>query len=620
MPLRGDEYQQRSAEEILAFLEAELRAEFETADDEDIDLTESSAFRTFAQAISAVDADELEPALQQVHDAGFLESASDDNLEKLVAILGISRRSAIHATGTIRFKHGSTVSQNYTITNGTVVQTDGSDPVEFETSELVSLTFFDDFESGALGSEYGGTTASFDVVDGSNSGDPSPTQGSNELRADPSSGDKVFTTGSNVSIGSTMDFRNYLQDSDGTANAVVGNLFGVVDSSNYYRTRLDSSGEHAIEVVTSGGGTTTLQSNTFSVPENEWLRNRVTWSPENNGTITSTIIDASGTVIDEIEVTDESTIEEGGYGFEQLGGTENVYWDHSGERAVLANARAMEGGTYGNIAANTLTVLPTVPAGVESVTNPYPMGDDDHYLTSLLTFDTGVPEETDEQLRERAGSGEGTLGKGTIPALIAAARNLPEAESVSVYENKTNTDNTGSGGLPPKSFELVYYGTDSDDDIAQMLHDTKAFTSRDYGGAHGTKKSADVTAQNGQVFTYDWTEPTQLSVDMTLDIVVNDEFIGEDPLRDRIVDYVGGTRVDGTRQLGTGVGEDVYVDQIEDVVTGPNDTGVIGIGSYSFTPSITTDGNGLEVVAVGANEVASTSAADTSITLNITRV
>lgn len=615
MPLTGDTYTQRTQDEILAFLEAELRAEYGN----DIDLTESSAFRTFAQALSTVDAEELEPALQQVHEAGFLDTAEGENLDKVVAILGITRRAAVHATGTIQFSHGSTVGQNYTVDNGAIVQTDGSDPVQFETTERVELSWFDDFESGALRSAYGGQTGSFGVVDGSASGDPTPTEGNGELRAAASSGDKVFIGGTSAtSVGCTIDFRNYLQDSDSTPNAAAGNLFGVVDSSNFYRIRLDSGGEHAIEVATTGGGTQSLASNAFSVPENEWLRNEVTWSPENSGTITSRLYDSSGTIVDEVSVTGEDTIEEGGFGFEQLGGTENVYWDHSGEQSVLADARSRLGGTVGNIASNTLTVMPSVPTGVQAATNPYPMGDDDHYLTSLLPFDAGQPRESDEELRERASVSEGARGNATVPALIAAATELPEAESVSVYENKTNTDNTGSGGLPPKSFELVYYGNDSGEAIAEMLHSTRAFTSRDHGGAHGTGQNQDVTAINGQTFNYEWSEPTELSIDMTLDVVVNEEFIGEDALRDRIVNYVGGTRADGTNVLGTG--EDVYVDQIEDVVTGPDDTGVIGIGSYSFTPSVTSDANGLEVVAVGSNEVASTNAEDASITLNITRV
>jgi hypothetical protein len=111
-----------------------------------------------------------------------------------------------------------------------------------------------------------------------------------------------------------------------------------------------------------------------------------------------------------------------------------------------------------------------------------------------------------------------------------------------------------------------------------------------------------------------------VSVDITLDVVVNDTFVGADSVRDRIVGYVGGTKSDGTSVLGTGPSEDIYVDQIEDIVTGPDDTGVVGISSTSFTPSTTTDPNGLDVVSIGQNEVATTNAEDGSITINVTRL
>lgn len=617
MPLTGAEYRQRSKDEILAYLEAELKAEF----GEDIDLTQSSAFRTFATAISGVDADEVEPALKEVHDAAFLESASGRNLEKLVAIVGIERRSATHATGVIEFQHGGTTKSDYTISNGTIVHTDSDDPIEFETTELVTLSIFDDFEGGSLDSSYAGTPADFSVVDGSNSGDPSPTEGDFEAKAAAVNGSKIFQDAKTVKRGSKMDFRTYLQDTDSTANAVAGNLFGVIDGNNFYRIRIDESGTHSIEVVTSGGGTSTLKSDTsVSVPSNEWIRNEVDWEGAENGRIVSRVYDSNDNLLSEVQVTDERTIDEGGFGFQSLDGNENKYFDHSGERAVQADSRAREGGVRGNVGANTLTVMPSIPSGVNAVTNPWAMGDDSNRLTSTTQFATGRPRESDEELRDRAQISEGRRGEATMPALLADISALPEAESVSVYENKTNTDNTGSGGLPPKSFEVVYYGSDPKQRIADTIFDVKGFTARDYGGAHGTEVTETVEAENGQTFTMHWTEPNELAVDMTLDIVVNDEFIGETELKDRIVEYIGGIASDGTEKLGTGSGEDVYVDQVEDVVTGPDDTGVIGIGSYSFTPSTTTDSNGLEVVSVGSNEVASTSAEDGSITLNITRV
>lgn len=618
MPMAGGRYVQRDADSIVSFLEAELRDEY----GEDIDLTESSAFRTFAQALANVDADDLEPAIQAVHDAAYIDDAEGEHLEKLVAILGVERREATHATGVVEFQHEATPDQTYQIDNGTIVATDSTDPIEFETTEVVQLALFDTFESGSLDSTYNNDTADFSVVDGSASGDPSPDEGSQMLKADAVDGSLIYKTANVTKVGSTMDFRVYLQDDTATA-AQAANLFGVLDNQKHYRTVLDGSGRHAIEVVTSGSATTLEEDTSATVPESEWVRNEIAWSAEDGGTIYSRLYDSSGSLVSEISVAEDSdsrNLVEGGFGFQSLDGSENKYWDHSGVRSVEADARAREGGTSGNIGPNRLTTMPTVPSGVNGVTNPWPMGDTDEWLTSLRQFSLGLPRESDDELRERAKQSEGRMGRATIPSLIGRLTALDGAESVTVFENDTFTDNTGSGGLPEVSFEVVFYGTTDDVTVAETIFNTKAVTARDYGGANGSSKSATVTTSNNQDWTVNWSEPTTLDVDMTLDIVVNDDYVGDDSLRERIVQHVGGTKPDGTSALGTSVGEDVKVDQIEDVVTGPDDTGVIGIASYSFTPSTTTDSNGLEVVSVGSNEVAQTNGEDGSITLNVTTV
>jgi uncharacterized phage protein gp47/JayE len=611
MPLRQDRYEQRDAAQILDLLAAELRAEFGA----DIDLTESSVFRTVASAIANSEADDIETALREVTESAYIDGAEGELLDRLVALLGVSRRDATHATGVVAFSRPNTTNGDYQITNGSIVKTSGSQNIEFETTELVTLSLFDDFESGSLDNVYAGDRTSFAVVDGSDADDPSPTQETYMLRGNAVDGDQIIDDAKSVSRGSVMDFRTYMPTGTEAAS-----LFGVVSDSDYYQVRLDeSAGTHAIEITTPSG-TTTLGSNSVSIPAGEWLRVEIQWDGQSSGRIKSKVYDASENLVDELTIVGEAEINAGGFGFKMLTTTDHVYWDWSGERAVWANARAREGGTIGNVAANTLTVMSSPPNGVSSVTNPFSMGDDSYRLNDTTEFSTGRPREDDETLRNRAQQGEGTIAAGTVKALLAELSSLPEAKSVTINQNKTDTDNTGSGGLPPKSFEVVYFGSDPDNTIAETIFETKAFTANDYGGASGTATSATVTADNGQQFTIEWTEPTELAVDITLDIVVNDEFIGADPLRDRIVDYVGGTAADGTSVIGTGVSEDIYVDQIEDVVTGPDDTGVIGIGSKSFTPATTTDANGLEIVDVGANEVATTDATDGSISFTITRV
>jgi len=607
MPLVGGTYQIRDTDDILAFLESELRDEF----GEDIDLTDSSAFHTFAESLTELHVGEVESALQDVHKAGALGTAEDENLDRLVEILGIDRRGEIHATGLIEFQHSGTVETSYSISNGTRVTTNETIPTAFETTELVTLSLFDNFESGSLDNAYGGDTGQFSVTDGSGGSEPAPDAGTYELAGPATNNVKVFQTPDAITRGSVFDFRTYLK-----SNAVAGNLFGVIDTDNYYRTEIDQSGAHRIAIRTTGGGVSTLTTSNTSVPADEWLRNEVTWTPQDGGTITSRLYDSSGTVIDTARVTDEDRIDQGGWGFQSLDGSATKFWDLSGDCAVQANARAVNGGVGGNVGANTLTVLPSVPSGVDSVTNPHPMGSRDFALTDFETFTPGEPEESDAELRERAQISEGRRGKGTLKAVLARVGSLPGAESVTVLENKTNST---QNGLPGTSFELIYYGTDSQQAVADALYDVKGVTAHDYSGANGTAVSETVSASNGQQFTMHWSEPTIVNVDMTLGIVVNSEYVGDDALRDKIVNYIGGTKSDGTSTLGTGVGEDVIVNQVEDVIVGPSDTGVVGVDSTSFTPSTTTDADGLEVVAIGSNEVANTNGEDSSITLNVTQ-
>lgn len=618
MPLSGDQYQKRTKQDILDFLQSEMREEY----GEDIDLTESSAFRTFAEAIATVDAEDVEAALKEVHDAGFIESATGDHLDKLLSIIGVSRQPASHATGTVKFDHQGTVSQSHDVPNGLTIQTDSESPTEFETTEIVTMFLRDDFEGGTLDSKYAGDRANFSVVDGSAAGDPSPVQGSNMLKSDGTGDVSIVDNAVSTYVGHTMDFYVYMPSS-----SIVRCFFGY-DSNNSYKVELDdSANEHEI-LKTASGSTSALTTNTgVTIPTGEWLRIEIAWLPDGDATIRSRIYndsDGDGNyddLVDEAKHTGENEIVEGGYGFEAAS-AHNIYWDWAADRSVLGDARAVESGPEGNVGASTLTVTSTAVSGVNDVFNPHPMGDTSHLLTSLHPFDAGRDEESDEDLRDRARESEGAAGDGTIPAVLAELREIDDVQSVTLYENKTDTDNTGSGGLPPKSFEAVVFGTASDQTIGEALFSVKGMTAHDYGGAHGTAKSHTVKAENEQSFTMDWSEPTELAVDMTLDIVVNDSYIGDEELKDRIVSYIGGVDSNGSEVIGTDVAENVVINQLEDEVVGPDDTGVIGVDTSgtSYTPTTTTDSNGLEVISVGADEVGTTNAQDGSITLTVTTV
>lgn len=609
MPVSGDVYIQRTKADILAFLQAEMQATY----GEDIDLTESSAFQTFAEAIAALDADQLEPAIAEVFDSAYLDSAEGDNLEKVVAILGIARRAAAHATGTIEFSSDDTVTATHTILEGQTVQTDSDSPVVFNTTEEVALYLRDNFESGTLSSSYAGDTGNFSVVDGTAGGDPTPTEGGFELKSDGTADVKIFDDTVTTYIGHTMDFYMYVPS---TAEGSV--LFGVQNTDNYYEVVIDDA-DSELRLERVDAGSTTILTTTGSVSvAGGWVRVQVEWLPDSNGTIRASIYDGGSfeSLVDTAAVAGENVYTQGGYGFRAVS-ADSIFWDHAADRAVLADARCSEGGTVGNIGGNVLTVTPSTPAGVDSVSNPYAMGNSDRYLTSLDNYTTGLAEETDDELRDRAQESEGALGAGTVPAIIAALREVPGVESITLFENDTNAT---VGGLPPVSAEAVVYGTHTDQDVAEALFEVYGFTAQPASGVNGSAVTENVEAENGQTFTMEWSEPTEININMTLDLVVDDTYIGDDEIRDRVVEYIGGIDSGGASVLGTGVGEDVYVNQIEDAIVGPDDTGVIGIDTSgtSYTPTTTTDANGLEIIDIGSGEVAKTNGQDGSITINTT--
>jgi len=276
----------------------------------------------------------------------------------------------------------------------------------------------------------------------------------------------------------------------------------------------------------------------------------------------------------------------------------------------------------GNVGAESITVVPSPPAGVSTVTNLYPTGDPTYFDTSGERFRIGQDEETDESLRNRAINTTTGGGSATHDAIVGnIINNIDDATSVTLFENKTDVDNTGSGGLPPHSFEAVVFGG-SDVEVAERIFETKAITSRDYGGVNGTEVTETVVADtNNQEREITFSRPNAVNIDMSLDVVVNENYVGDDELRDQIVQYIGGTLSDNSTVVGLGVSENVRIDRIRDIVISADDNGVVAFdnnvdGDTVETTPATTVVNGINVVDIGAIEVAQTDATDASITIN----
>ncbi len=596
----------RSQSEVASLIEQQLREDF----GDDIDLTESSVFSTLTNVFASVIANNQEQSLQEVYESAFLETANGDDLEKVVALAGITRRSATSSTGVQQFSANGQTTANRVIPRGTTIQTDGTDPVEFETTERSVIRFFDDFEQSDTLNAYEGDVPDASLVS------TNVYNGLGALELTATDGAHIYNPNHSVKRGSSWSV--HVRPETGTAPTATWALQTLQD---HYQVVVDEgAGKIRLEEV-SGGTITTLDSTTASVPT-AYVRVDIEWTI--TGGLTATVVDEStdpSTTLGEVATTNNFTYLSGPIGFKSSDANGVKQFDYASMRDTSSNIRAIASGTVGNVGTNSITSLPSSIAGVQSTTNQYPTGDTSYINTDGIRFVSGTDAETDTELRERAKQSVSAGGAGTADALLGElVNNVDGVTSVSIYENKTDSDNTGSGGLPPFSFEAVVYGGD-ELDIAEAIYDTKAVTATDYSGVHGTSVSRTVVSQvNEQEFDIEFSRPFKLDVDVTADLIVDDTYVGDADIKNAIVQYIGGNTSDGSDVTGVGVGENVRIDALRDVIVDRN-FGVVGLDysidgdPLSTTPSKTTV-DGLEVIQVNENEVALTDATDGSLTIN----
>lgn len=606
MPIIDGDFEALTEEEIEELLADALRDEL----GEDIDLSDSSVWRSIVSVIAAASSEQVSQTLEDTFKGAFLETAEGIALDRVVEILGIARNAARRATGVVTFERTEPSHQTFTIPTGTVVQTDSQNPVRFETTDSTNIQLYADFENNTL-SSYSGTLSGFSITNNASY----VYDGDFALEYDSTSaGDTIWreSTSRLTHRGKRLSIRVRAE-----AGAQPRQLFGTINDTNTYYTELDTSAGTSSEaahkiVVRDGGVDTTLKSEIIPYTSGDYVENEIDWRLEDQ--IVSIIRDDAGNEISTISATGDDTFLQGGMGFEN-GSSVRCHWDEYTSYSTSVNIREMDGGTQGNVGSNTLIVLPTVPSGVEDVFNPHPAGDSRFVDIEGDTYIVGRERESDDELRERTRNTVGQAGSATIDSIASNIRNVEGVESVKVFENKEDT--TDIDGRPAHSFEPVVLGG-NEQDILEAIYDKKAATAHDTGGHVGTLVDGTVTSEiTEQQYTISFSRPSGVNVEFTADIVVDDTYIGNEALRNKVVEYVGGTRSDGTTVVGLVTGEDVKIDQLRDAIVNDS-TGVVGISSLSVTPATTTDANGLEIISVGDNEVATADASNASLVLNVT--
>lgn len=227
----------------------------------------------------------------------------------------------------------------------------------------------------------------------------------------------------------------------------------------------------------------------------------------------------------------------------------------SGTKSVTASIRAINTGSRGNVAANTITEAPVVPAGVESITNPNPTQD-------------GRNRELDDSYRSRLkrslGDIEGVSG-------FRSYKRLTSKQFVKEIKFYDNSESTASGNLNAHEFEFVVDAEPGhSDEIAQIIFEDMPMGGNIQSGNYGSAKSGTATLPNGQTFDIVYSEPT--AVDIYVDVTVDAySDIDENDIKNEIVEYIGGIKTNGEYTYGDlTIGDDVLYGEVDFAVRSLN--------------------------------------------------
>ena len=151
MTLVNGRLAEQTASEIMDALMADAK-EYFGPDLNDNDLAVIRIFyRPIAQRLAEAQTD-----IGLVLDSAQIDYADGQALELLTALIGIRRQEAGHATGTIQFSRDAVAGSDYSIPAGTIVQTDSSTPVQFETTDSTVLASGTTSTTAPIQAVYGG--------------------------------------------------------------------------------------------------------------------------------------------------------------------------------------------------------------------------------------------------------------------------------------------------------------------------------------------------------------------------------------------------------------------------------------------------------------------------------
>lgn len=562
----------------------EMITNAEVAFGEDLNPDDASVIRAFYLPIAEFLA-EQQQEMANVLDASQLDHASGVQLDLLASLIGVTRREANAARTTLRFSRESEATQSFTVPDGTIVQTDAVDAVEFETTESTAIEQIEGFEDNSL-SPYNGDTGVFSIQSSTTyDGSSYALEGGSTVGTiiDP---DNIFYEG--------CVFHGYLNLATDTA---AGYAFGVQDEDNHYRVYADAANSELTLDVVSDGSVSNANSSNQSIPTGEWVKIKVDWRPDDE--LEATLFNSSGTSLTSVTTSQgSSTYTEGGIGFFSGDATGTKYYDNLTMTAAGVPGESVSEGVDQNVATDRLTVMPNAPTGVASVTN-------------IVAAEGGSNRETDTSYRERAKEELAEGSAATENALLSSVQKIGNPKTVDIIVN--DEPSADGDGRPAHTFEVI---TDVDssfyDDVAEAIINTKAAGDVPVGGYAGSKVTRSVELINGETKDVDFTIPTNVKIYFDVDITKDETYAGDEVLQDSIVGYVGGT-LNSTESIGGEIstGDDVLFYQVAEAIMDVR--GVVDITNLEF--DATTTPSGTSNYAIGDGEAAIANATDGTISV-----
>ncbi|WP_332649650.1 baseplate J/gp47 family protein [Lysinibacillus sp. 54212] len=270
---------------------------------------------------------------------------------------------------------------------------------------------------------------------------------------------------------------------------------------------------------------------------------------------------------------------------------EDVTLDINGDG--YAKVVCTEIGTIGNVGVGLINVIVNPNADITAVTN-------------LSKTSGGREKETDQEARERADITVEGLGSGTPAAVRAELLKISDVRAAFVVENDTLV--TDIYGTPGKALQSFVLGGD-DNEIAQAIIRKKAGGIRAYGTT-----VINATDIGGYTHPIGFTRASVVRIYAKITLSTDATFTanGESDVKNALINYIGGTRTDGSVVAGLTMGEKVvFAKGLAHIM------GVDGVTDANLT--LSTDGllydeNNIDI---SIYEVAQLNAADIEVTINV---